>query len=150
MRSGAELRSIGALERRLAQQSGVEHLSIRAQGCAAEQSRGASERRAAQRSGVEHRNEGEVENRSDGLRRKGEWSIGASERRVAQQSGVKLRRNIGAQGCAAERSRASEHRSAGLRSGAKWSIGASDQWLAQRSTGAPKRLGASPKCVKRI
>ena len=138
--------------------SGVEHRSIGAEGCAAERRGGSEPQRIAQR------------------------SIGASERRVAQRSevhgasehrsgraaaldGVEHRsrglrsgaeRSIGAEGCAAERSGASEHRSIGAeelphygveqirgrigasecrisavdRSGAEWSIGTSERRVA--------------------
>ena len=88
-------RSIGALERRVAQRSGMEHRSGR----------------AAALDGVEHR--------SGGLRSGEERSIGA-EGCAAERSGASEDRSrvlprtewsIGAEGCAAERSGASEHRS---------------------------------------
>jgi hypothetical protein len=110
-------RSIGALERRVAQRSGMEHRSGRAAALDGVEHRSGGLRSGEERSigaeGCAAERSGASEDRSRVLPRT-EWSIGAEGCAVERSIGAEgcgAERSIGAEGCAAERSGASEHRS---------------------------------------
>ena len=129
-------RSIGALERRVAQRSGMEHRSRRAAALDGVEHRSGGLRSGEERSigaeGCAAERSGASEDRSRVLPRT-EWSIGAE--------GCAVERSIGAEGCAAERSGASERRAA-QRSGVEHrSIGAEEmEW--SRSEGGSEHRSA--------